>query len=273
MGSKSSIRIAIAGATGRMGRELLSALTATELDLQLTAVSTRPENNNLGRDIGVLLGGAELGIELTTELQPQLFDVLIDFTLPEYSLRNCQLCAQHGKAIVVGTTGFQANQLEQIESYAAEIPILLAPNMSVGVNLLFYLLQEVTAVVGEQADVEIQETHHRNKLDAPSGTALKMGEVIAEVLGRDLEKVAVHGRQGVGSIRNSETIGFSSIRAGDVIGDHTALFALAGERLEISHKASSRSIYAQGALRAANWLATKNSGLYDMQDVLGLRKN
>ena len=263
------LRIAIAGVAGRMGKELLSAVTNDVTDVVLAAATARPGSDLIGRDAGSLIG-RELRVNIKEELDPVEFDLLIDFTNPELTLEHCTVCAEHGKSLVIGTTGFSPDQLTQIESVAQQTPILLAPNMSVGVNLLFHLLQQAAAAIGADADIEINETHHRHKLDAPSGTALRMGEVIANAMGQELEDCAVYDRHGVNASRQSNSIGFSSIRAGDVIGDHTALFATEGERLEISHKASSREIYASGALRAARWLQGQPAGLYSMQNVLGL---
>ena len=197
--------------------------------------------------------------------------MLIDFTRPEVTLNNLQLCREQGKRMVIGTTGFTTEQRQQIVSAAQDIAIVFAPNMSVGVNLCFKLLDTAARVLGDDVDIEIIEAHHRHKVDAPSGTALRMGEVVADALGRDLKECAVYGREGVTGERDSKTIGFETIRAGDIVGDHTVMFAAMGERVEITHKASSRMTFARGAVRAAHWLMQQDAGLFDMQDVLGLR--
>jgi len=199
------------------------------------------------------------------------FDVLIDFSTPAATMRHVALCQQHRKKIVIGTTGLSAQEKVQIAASAGDIAVVLAPNMSVGVNLCFKLLDLAARVLGDEVDIEVIEAHHRHKVDAPSGTALRMGEVVAEALGRDLQQCAVYGREGHTGVRDRRTIGFETIRAGDIVGDHTVLFAAAGERVEITHKASSRMTFASGAVRAAHWLADRPTGLFDMQDVLGLK--
>jgi 4-hydroxy-tetrahydrodipicolinate reductase len=199
------------------------------------------------------------------------FDVLIDFTRPEATLAHLAICRGAGKAMVIGTTGFDEDQKAVIREASKDIPVVFAPNMSVGVNLCFKLLELAARVMGDAADIEIIEAHHRHKVDAPSGTALRMGEVVADALGRNLEDCAVYGREGVTGERERETIGFETIRAGDIVGEHTVMFAAEGERVEITHKASSRMTFAGGAVRAAAWLGDRPRGLFDMQDVLGLR--
>lgn len=263
--------IVITGASGRMGQALVSELSANKNDLTLVAAVARRGSALIGRDVGLSIGATETGVTYTESIGEVDFDVLIDFTLPEPSLANLQACVERGKAIVIGTTGFTPAETDHIRSAGERIPIVWAPNMSVGVNLTLHLLRQAAQVIGDQADVEIIETHHRNKLDAPSGTALHMGEVIAAASQRSLENCAEFGRSGSTQIRDQSTIGFSSIRAGDVVGDHTVLFALDGERIEITHKASDRRIYASGALRAAVWLRQQTAGYYDMRDVLALR--
>lgn len=218
---------------------------------------------SLGR-IGVPLSG-------NLDAVADEFDVLIDFTLPEVMLKNLAFCRKAGKAMVIGTTGLDAAQKQLLAEAGKEIPIVFAANFSVGVNLSLKLLDMAARVLGDDADIEIIEAHHRHKIDAPSGTALRMGEVIANALDRDLQKVAVYGREGHTGARERETIGFATVRGGDVVGDHTVLFACEGERLEITHKASSRMTFAKGAVRAALWLDGREPGLYDMQDVLDLR--
>ncbi|WP_163930305.1 4-hydroxy-tetrahydrodipicolinate reductase [Paraferrimonas sp. SM1919] len=266
------IRIGVVGAAGRMGRILVEAATLEE-GVTLGAAFVRGNSSLLGADAGELAGVGKLGIELKAGIETGLddFDVLIDFTSPESTLEHLAICATNNKALVTGTTGFNEQQLSQLDELSKQTKVVFAPNMSVGVNLMWKLLETAAKVMGEYTDIEICETHHRHKKDAPSGTALKMGEVIAETLGRDLNKVAVYGREGMTGERARDTIGFATMRAGDVIGDHTALFADIGERLEITHKSSSRMTYGKGSMRAAKWLVNQANGLYDMQQVLGLK--
>ncbi|MCG6862401.1 MAG: 4-hydroxy-tetrahydrodipicolinate reductase [Chromatiaceae bacterium] len=269
----SDIRIAVAGAAGRMGRTLIRA--ATEADgLRLSVATEQPGNGLLGADAGELAGVGRLGVEVGPDLASVLdgFDVLIDFTAPVATMRHVELCRGGGNAMVIGTTGLDSAQREVIAAAGAEVGIVFAPNMSVGVNLCLKLLDLAARVLGDGVDIEIIEAHHRHKVDAPSGTAIRMGEVVANALGRDLEKVAVYGREGHTGARARDTIGFETIRAGDVVGEHTVWFASEGERVEIAHKASSRMTFAGGAVRAARWIKGKGIGLYDMQDVLGLRE-
>lgn len=263
--------IAITGAAGRMGKMLIEALAASA-DAKLTAAIERPESSLIGADAGELAGIGRNGIKLVgniVEVKNQ-FDVLIDFTAPEATLANSHFCVEQGKAIVIGTTGFSPEQLVKLESLQDELPMIKAANYSTGVTLSLKLLELAASVLGDDVDIEIYEAHHRHKVDAPSGTALAMGEAIAETLGRDLSKVAVYDREGQTGARDRKTIGFATVRGGDVVGDHTALFMADGERLEISHKASSRMAFARGAVRAAAWLIGKDKGLYSMRDVLGL---
>lgn len=266
------IRIAITGASGRMGRNLLDACSQSEL-ARCTVAVEQATNPFVGVDAGEMAGIGRLGVPVTVDLTPlqDQFDVLIDFTRPAATLAYLDLCQAAGKAMVIGTTGFSADQKSQIAHMAERIPIVFAPNMSVGVNLCFRLLELTAQVLGDTVDIEIIEAHHRHKVDAPSGTALAMGQVIAKALDRDLAQCAVYGRQGVTGERERATIGFSTVRAGDIVGEHTALFADVGERIEITHRASSRMTFAKGALRAAIWLAERKPGLFDMQDVLGFR--
>jgi len=265
-------RIAVVGAGGRMGRSLIQAVSETE-GLSLGAATERTGSPLLGRDAGELAGVETLGVALVEDLQSVLdrFDVLIDFTAPAATLSHLALCRRSGKRMVIGTTGFSETEKQQLAEDAGEIAIVFAPNMSIGVNLCFKLLETAARVLGDAADVEIIEAHHRHKVDAPSGTALRMGEVIAETLGRDLKQCAVYGREGKTGPRDGATIGFETIRAGDVVGEHSVWFAMEGERVEIAHKASSRMNFARGAVRAAGWIANREKGLYDMQDVLDLR--
>lgn len=264
------LRIAVTGAAGRMGRAIIAA-THEDNASSLAAAILRPGNADVGCDAGQLAGIGDIGLPVSENLAHAEFDLLIDFTSVESTLAHLDYCVEQNKRIVIGTTGFDQSQLNSIQQAAAKIPVVLAPNTSIGVNLCFSLLRKAARVLGDQADIEIIESHHRNKIDAPSGTALRMGEVVASTLNRDLSQCAVYGREGQGEVRNQQTIGFSTIRAGDIVGEHTVLFATEGERVEISHKASNRSIYANGALRAAQWLSQQASGLYDMEDVLGLR--
>ena len=264
------INIAVIGAAGRMGRTLIEACARSE-GLRLSAALERAGNPGVGKDAGEVAGLGKFGVVVRDRLDGAEFDVLVDFTRPESTLANVEFCQRHGKKLVIGTTGFDESGKARIAAAAKDIAIVFAPNMSVGVNLCFRLLETAARVLGEDVDVEIVEAHHRYKADAPSGTALRMGEVVAKVLQRDLKEHGVYGRHGISGERTRKTIGFSSIRAGDIVGDHTVLFAGGGERVEITHRAESRMPFASGALRAARWLMDKPHGLFDMQDVLGLR--
>jgi len=265
------LKIAVTGVTGRMGRTLVNAIAeADSAQMILSAAIQRPESSLLGADAGELSGIGHSGVPIVASVDQADFDLLIDFTLVEPCLQNLEYCRQHNKMMVIGTTGFDESQKRIIADAGKDIGVVLAPNMSVGVNLCFHLLKQMSQVLGKDSDIEIIETHHRHKLDAPSGTALRLGEVIADSLDRDLKECAVYGREGVSDPRDSKTIGFATIRAGDVVGDHTVLFASEGERVELTHKASSRMTFAKGAVKAAHWLKDQPAGLYDMQDVLGL---
>ena len=265
-------KIAVTGAAGRMGRQIIEAIHAHD-GVELGAALERPGSPMLGLDAGELAGIGKLGVSIGDSIEAAAphFDVLIDFTLPEVTIANAAACRAAGKKMVIGTTGLNDAQKQQLAEAATDIAIVFAPNMSVGVNLCLKLLQLAAEVLGDEVDVEIIEAHHRHKIDAPSGTALAMGEVVAEALGRDLKECAVYGREGRTGERDRKTIGFETIRAGDIVGDHTVLFAGIGERIEITHKASSRMTFAKGAVRAAAWLAGHPKGLFDMQDVLGLK--
>mgnify|MGYP001567847086 CR=1 FL=1 len=241
-------RIAVVGASGRMGQTIIESINQSD---KVT--------------LGVTL---DKGDDLSDMIDQ--FDVVIDFTRPEATLQYLEICEQASKAMVIGTTGFDDSGLAAINKAAETIPVVFAPNMSVGVNLSLKLLEMTAKVIGEDADIEIVEAHHRHKVDAPSGTALKMGEVVANALGRDLSKCAIYGREGIEEPRNRQTIGFSTVRGGDVVGEHTVSFFMEGERVEVTHKASSRMTFANGAVRASNWLEGKPAGLYSMQDVLDL---
>ena len=269
--SSASHRIAVAGASGRMGHMLIEAVRAAD-DCQLAGALDREGSPTLGGDAGAFLGFAA-GVGVTADLRTGLAgaQVLIDFTRPEGTMAHLAVCRELGVQAVIGTTGFSDAQKAEIAEIAKDIAIVMAPNMSVGVNVTFKLLEMAAKALSTGYDIEVIEAHHRHKVDAPSGTALKMGEVIADALGRDLKECAVYGREGVTGERDPSTIGFATIRGGDIVGDHTVLFAGTGERIEISHKSSSRAGYAQGSLRAVRFLAGKKNGLFDMFDVLGLR--
>ncbi|MDX1756975.1 MAG: 4-hydroxy-tetrahydrodipicolinate reductase [Marinobacter sp.] len=266
------MRVAIIGAAGRMGKVLIEAVDDAE-GLDLGAAIVEPGSSLVGSDAGEVAGIGRVGVRLADSLSAvkDAFDVLVDFTFPDLTLENAEFCKAHGKAMVIGTTGMTAAEKEQLALAAEAIPVMFAPNMSVGVNVVLNLLRTAAEVLGDDYDVEIIEAHHRHKKDAPSGTALRMGEVVAEALGRDLQECAVYGREGFTGERSQKEIGFETIRAGDVVGDHTVLFAGIGERIEVTHKASSRMTFAKGAVRAAKWLQGKSAGLYDMQDVLSLK--
>ena len=267
-----AINIAINGAAGRMGRCLIQAVAEPD-GLQLSAAIDRPESSLIGVDAGELAGVGKLGVVLSADLEQatQQSDVIIDFTIPEATMALLPLCAENQCRPVIGTTGFDEAQKQIIQQTADRIATLLAPNMSVGVNLSLKLLDMAARVLGDSVDIEIIEAHHRHKVDAPSGTALRMGEVVADALGRDLKECAIYGREGRTGERDRNTIGFATVRAGDIVGDHTVLFAAEGERVEITHKASSRMTFAYGAMRASKWLMDQKTGLFDMQDVLDLR--
>ncbi|MBL4763068.1 MAG: 4-hydroxy-tetrahydrodipicolinate reductase [Gammaproteobacteria bacterium] len=266
-----AIKVGITGAAGRMGRNLIDA-TVQQEGLVLGAAIVREGSPFIGMDAGDLAGIGKVNVAVTDMLSAKDdFDVLIDFTLPSVTEKNVAYCREHGKKMVIGTTGGNESQLAAIKEASSDIAIMLAPNMSVGVNLVFKLLEIAAAACGDDYDIEVIEAHHRDKVDAPSGTALRMGEVVAKALGRDLVTCAVYGREGQTGARDPKTIGFETIRAGDIVGDHTVMFATQGERIEITHKASSRMTFANGAVRAAGWLVQHESGLFDMQDVLGLR--
>jgi 4-hydroxy-tetrahydrodipicolinate reductase len=265
-------RVAITGAAGRMGRALIQALTDVP-ELVLAAAVERPGASAVGADAGELAGSGRNGVAVVAALDAVLADVaaVIDFTIPDATLASVALCRRAGVAMVIGTTGFDAGGRAVIADAARDIPIVMAPNFSVGVNVCFRLIEQAARALGDDVDVEIIEAHHRNKIDAPSGTAVRMGEIVAAALDRDFARDAIYGRQGVTGPRERRTIGFETIRAGDIVGDHTVLFAGSGERIEITHRASSRQNFAHGALRACRWAIGRPAGLYDMQDVLGFR--
>ncbi|MGH8453575.1 MAG: 4-hydroxy-tetrahydrodipicolinate reductase [Nevskiales bacterium] len=270
--STRTTRVCIHGAGGRMGRALIEAIQKLP-GLQLVAAIERADSPLIGQDAGAIAGLGQLGVPITPDLKATrtAFDVLVDFTRPEPSLVALEICRATGKAMIIGTTGFDPAQKKLIESAASDIAVVMAPNFSIGVNVTLKLLELAARTLGDSVDVEIVEAHHRHKLDAPSGTALRMGEVVAAALGRDLKAVAVTGREGVTAERDRQTIGFATVRGGDVVGDHTVMFLGDGERVEITHKASSRMTFAMGAMKSAAWIAGRKAGLYDMQDVLGLK--
>ena len=264
------IKIAIAGAGGRMGKTLIEAIQQTK-GCQLSAATERADSSLVGADAGELAGMGKTGVLVSPALEDTAdFDTLIDFTHPTITTRHIDYCVAHQRKLVIGTTGADDALETKIRQAAESIAIVYAPNMSVGVNLCLKLLQTAARVLGDDVDIEVIEAHHRHKVDAPSGTALKMGQVVAETLGRDLKDCAVYGREGQTGERQRQTIGFETIRAGDIVGEHTVMFAGTGERVEITHKASSRMTFAGGAIRAAEWLSSKDKGLYDMMDVLDL---
>jgi 4-hydroxy-tetrahydrodipicolinate reductase len=266
-----AMKIAVAGASGRMGRMLIEAIVA-DPDAQLAGALDIAASPAIGSDAAAFLG-KPAGIAIESDLSKGLAQsqFLIDFTRPEGTLKHLEYCAQHGIKMIIGTTGFDDAGKAAIEAASKKTAIVFAPNMSVGVNVTMKLLELAAKSFSHGYDIEIIEAHHRHKVDAPSGTALKMGEVIADALGRDLKDVGVFAREGVTGERDPSSIGFATIRGGDIVGDHTVLFAGIGERIEITHKSSSRVTYAHGSLRAARFLQQKNTGLFDMQDVLGLR--
>ncbi|TVQ87988.1 MAG: 4-hydroxy-tetrahydrodipicolinate reductase [Chromatiaceae bacterium] len=267
-----SIRVAIAGAGGRMGRTLTAAVQASPA-LRVSAATERGDSGLIGLDAGEVAGIGRVGALIRPDLDEVLgeFDVLIDFSTPAATLHHLALCRDARCRMVIGTTGLDPAEREALAEAAIDIALVYAPNMSVGVNLCLKLLDLAARVLGDEVDIEIIEAHHRHKVDAPSGTALRMGEVIATALGRNLDQCAVYGRQGQTGPRERQTIGFETIRAGDTVGEHSVWFAADGERVEIAHKATSRLTFARGACRAAQWIAGQERGLFDMQDVLGLR--
>ncbi|MDG6360521.1 4-hydroxy-tetrahydrodipicolinate reductase [Glaesserella parasuis] len=266
-----TLKIGVVGAGGRMGRQLIQAVNNTE-GVELGAAFERKGSSLVGADAGELAGIGHLGVTVTDDLASQLnhFELLIDFTRPEGTLEHIAFCVAYNKKMVIGTTGFDDAGKQAIKSASEEISIVFASNYSVGVNLVFKLLEKAAKVMGDYCDIEVIEAHHRHKVDAPSGTALSMGEHIAKTLGRDLKTHGVFAREGITGERKRDEIGFATIRAGDVVGEHSVWFADEGERVEIAHKASSRMTFANGAVRAAKWLQTKQNGLFDMTDVLDL---
>jgi 4-hydroxy-tetrahydrodipicolinate reductase len=269
----STIRIAVVGAGGRMGRQLIQAITHTE-GVVLGAAVERAGSTLVGSDAGELAGTGLLNITVSDDLSrvTDHFDVLIDFTCPKGTLEHLIICRQHGKAMVIGTTGFDDPGKAAIRAAAADIGIVFAANFSVGVNVVLKLLEKAAKVMGDYTDIEIVEAHHRHKVDAPSGTALAMGEAIADSLGWLLKDCAVYSREGHTGERKPGTIGFATVRAGDIVGEHTAMFADIGERVEITHKATSRMTFANGAVKSAIWVTHRDNGQFDMRDVLNLNE-
>ena len=266
-----AIKIGVCGAAGRMGKTILEV--CNEIDnVKVAAAIEYKGSSMIGIDAGEQAGIGKIGVAITDDIAKvaDQFDVLIDFTIASSLTENIEKCHAAGKRMVIGTTGLDDEQKELINKVAEDIAIVFAPNMGIGVNLCLKLLEMAAQVIGEESDIEIIEAHHRHKKDAPSGTALRMGEVIADTLDCNLKECAVYGREGVTGERDKNTIGFETIRAGDIVGEHTVMFASAGERVEITHKATSRKTFASGAVRAARWLAEKDKGLFDMQDVLGI---
>ena len=266
-----AIRVAVTGAAGRMGKMLVAAVTAAE-HMRLSAALEHAESPHIGADAGAVAGLGAVDVAIGPDIAAVVddFDVLVDFSVPEATLAKLDVCVANHKAVVIGTTGFDAAGLEAIDQAAQKIPLLIAPNMSVGVNVAFKLVERAAKALGDDVDVEVVEAHHRHKIDAPSGTAVRMGEILANALGRDLATDAVFGRKGITGARDRRSIGFHSLRGGDIVGDHTVVFAGAGERIEITHRASSRENFAAGAVRAVRFVAGRSPGRYGMDDVLGL---
>jgi 4-hydroxy-tetrahydrodipicolinate reductase len=266
------IKIAVCGAAGRMGQRIIYSIIETE-GVQFRGALERPGHPAIGQDAALLAGCGRSDVLVTDNLNAVVTacDVLIDFTSPKVSLKNLEVCALQRKAIVIGSTGFTPEERLFAAELAKDIPVVLAPNMSVGVNVCFKVLKDVAKTLGNDFDVEIVELHHNKKKDSPSGTAVRMGEVVAEALGRDYNKVANYHREGICGERTKEEIGMQTVRGGDIIGEHTVYFIGMGERIEISHRAMTRDMFSRGSIRAAKWVAGKKPGLYDMQDVLGLR--
>jgi len=266
-----SVRVGVCGAAGRMGKTIMEVCKDTD-GVEVAAAIEYSESPMLGIDAGEVAGIGKIGVLITDDISSiaDQVDVIIDFTFAASVTANIKKCVAANCKMVIGTTGLSKDDHEQIDLASSKIAIVFAPNMSIGVNLCLKLLEMAAQVIGDDADIEIIEAHHRHKKDAPSGTAIRMGEVVANTLGRNLKECAVYGREGITGEREKETIGFETIRAGDIVGDHTVMFVTEGERVEITHKASSRKTFANGAVRAAKWLAEKDNGLFDMQDVLNL---
>jgi 4-hydroxy-tetrahydrodipicolinate reductase len=272
MMASESVKVIVTGASGRMGRMLVRAVTESD-DMQLAGATERAGSEYLGRDAGELAGTETLGVSIVSDIADITdADVVIDFTAPEASLAHARFVAGHGMRMVIGTTGFKPNQLQELKQILADTPTVMAANYSVGVNLALQLIKQAAEVLGSEYDAEIYEAHHKHKVDAPSGTALAMGRSLAEGRGVDLEKMAVYAREGITGARKNGTIGFAVVRAGNIVGDHKAMFISDDERIEIAHVAADRMVFAKGAARAAGWLSDQKSGWYDMHDVLGLNR-
>src|SRR5512136_3284998 len=265
------IKIAVCGAAGRMGQRIIVA--AKEAGCTVSGALERPGHELVGQDAGLVAGCGALGVNISDDLNAVVSgcDVMIDFTTPKVSLKNLEVCGLKRKAIVIGSTGFTPEERALAAELSKDIPAVLAPNMSVGVNVCFKVLSDIAKILGDEFDVEIVEAHHKLKKDAPSGTAIRMGEVVAGALGRDYRQVANCHREGITGERTREEIGMQTIRGGDIIGDHTVYFIGMGERIELTHRAHTRDMFSRGAVRASKWVITQKPGLYDMQDVLGLR--
>ena len=265
------IKIAVCGAAGRMGQKIIVA--AVEAGCSISGALERPGHPQVGQDAGLIAGVGALGVAISDDLNAVVegCDVLIDFTTPKVSLKNLEVCDLKKKAIVIGSTGFTPEERTLAAELAKNVPCVLAPNMSIGVNVCFKVLKDVATILGDDFDVEIVELHHNKKKDSPSGTAVRMGEVVAEALGRDYNKVANYHREGICGERTKEEIGMQTVRGGDIVGEHTVYFIGQGERIEISHRAMTRDMFSRGSVRAAKWIVAKAPGLYDMQDVLGLK--
>jgi 4-hydroxy-tetrahydrodipicolinate reductase len=268
---KESVKAIIVGAAGKMGSRVIHIIRETP-SIELYRAIERSGHPSIGRDIGELIGLGKLGIPLEGGWKKEGGDVIINFSNPTASLESLEFARETGLAIVIGTTGFSQEQMEKVKALSKNVRCVLAPNMSVGMNLMFRIVQDVARVLGPEYDIEILEAHHRLKKDSPSGTAVKLGELIAGAIGRNLDQVGVYGRKGMIGERTKEEIGMQVVRAGDIVGEHTVLFGGIGERLEIIHRAHSRDNFARGAIKAALWIVNQPNGLYDMQDVLGLKK-
>lgn len=266
------IKIIVSGAAGKMGSRII-ALSREYENIRLVGSIERKDHKNIGQDIGETIGIGKIGVNLVSNVKDirEKADVFIDFSTREATLEHLKALSENPVSMVIGTTGLSREDIEEIRGYAQKIPCVLSPNMSIGVNLLLKVLQDVARVLGQDYDIEIIEAHHRLKRDAPSGTAIKMAEVIAQALNRNLDEVAVYARKGLIGERAKKEIGIQTVRAGDIVGEHTVLFGGLGERIEITHRVSSRDTFARGALKAALWVSTQKPGLYDMQDVLSLK--
>lgn len=265
------VKAIVVGAAGRMGIRLIHVINETPSICLIQAIE-RADHSWIGKDIGEMIGLGKIGIPLEGKLEDRGGDVIINFSTPQASIESLEFAKETGVAVVIGTTGFNQDQIEKIKDLSKDVRCVLSPNMSIGVNVMFRLVEEVARILGPEYDIEILEAHHRLKKDSPSGTAMKLGELVARAIGRDIHKVGVYGRKGIIGERTKDEIGMQVIRAGDIVGEHTVLFGGIGERLEITHRAHSRDNFARGAVRAALWIVNQPNGLYDMQDVLGLKR-